>query len=201
MHQSTARHAQDCNARDRRRLRRRARALLFWRARSRSASPRRGVQGDRETSGRKTRRQPHLSACRADCRAVRISQLRVNSQRAANTLDTLRRALEHSADYAGRSPDSAVCGAAHNLCVMFGCPPKTPFQGDGGSAAPRATVFRAPGTNIILRSRSAHLPVPQHPRRRAAPRRSRVRTAPPPHRERSRAPTAACRGAWRCGSP
>ena len=47
------------------------------------------------------RRQPHLSACRAGCRAARLSQLRVNSQRTANVHRTLRRALEHSADYAG----------------------------------------------------------------------------------------------------
>lgn len=51
----------------------------------------------------------------------------------ANTLDTLRRALEHSADYAGRSPDSAACGAAHNFSALCsGARPKPPVLGDGG---------------------------------------------------------------------
>jgi hypothetical protein len=59
------------------------------------------VREDRKAIGQRMRRQPHLSACRAGRRAVRVSQLRVNSQRQSNTHRTLRRALEHSADYAG----------------------------------------------------------------------------------------------------
>ena len=105
--------------------------------------PAKVVREDRETSGQTMRRQPHLSACRADCRTVRISQHRVNSQRTATALRTLRRALEHSADYAGRSPDSAVCGAAHNFSALcLSARPKPPSRGMGGSSAPRATAFR-----------------------------------------------------------
>jgi hypothetical protein len=177
------------------------------------------VREDRETSGQRMRRQPHLSACRTGCRAARFSQLRVNSQRATNTLGTLRRALEHSADYAGPAaakaagPDSrrSACARASITqsrmyagassrdrlriisALCLGGRPKPPSRGMGGSSAPRATVLRFQGTNIIRRPRPAPLPAPRHPRRRAAPRRSRSQVAPPPHRERSRAPTATCR--------
>jgi hypothetical protein len=115
---------------------------------------------------------------------------------------TLRRALEHSADYAGRSPDSAVCGAAHNFSALcLGARPKPPSRGMGGlqHRGRRSSVHRR--TNITPRSRPALLPAPQHPTRRVAPRRPRPRTAPPPCQERSRAPIAAFRDAWRCGSP
>ena len=166
----------DCNARDRRRLRRRARALLFRAARSWSASPWGGARGS-GGGGQKTRRQPHLSACRTGCRAARLSQLRVNSQRTANRHRTLRRALEHSADYAGPAaarPQARTVGGvrarelrsitrsrvfrwllitrptAHNLCVMFGCPPKAPFQGEGG------LLFRTEGERCSVPRNQHH---------------------------------------------
>ena len=177
------------------------------------------VREDRETSGQTMRRQPHLSACRAGCRSAQLSQLRVNSQRAANTLDTLRRALEHSADYAGPAAarpqartvggadarrlvpitDSRVfhCASSRDRlriisALCLGARPKPPVLGDGGlfSTEGNGVPFTR---NIIRRSRPAPLPAPRHPRRRAAPRRSRARAAPPPHQERSRAPTATCR--------
>ena len=79
----------------------------------------------------------------------------VRLQRAANTLGTLRRALEHSADYAGRSPDSAVCGAAHNFSALcLGARPKPPSRGMGGSSAPRATLFHQHHSAISSRASS-----------------------------------------------
>jgi hypothetical protein len=135
------------------RLRRRARALLLSSS-THAARAHGAVREDQETSGRKMRRQPHLSACRANCRSARLSQHRVNSQRATNRCCTLRRALEHSADYAGRSPDSRRCRCssvrihhlvptvtlplvarptAHNFSALcLGARPKPPVLGDGG---------------------------------------------------------------------
>jgi len=134
--------ARDCNVRDRRRLRRRARALLFWAARSWSASPSGGARGSGdEWSEDAASAAPfsvpgQLSIGPSQSTSVRL-------QRTANTLDTLRRALEHSADYAGRSPDSAVCGAAHNFSALcLGARPKPPSRGMGakGSSARQRRV-------------------------------------------------------------
>ncbi len=176
--------ARDCNARDRRRLGRRARALLFWPARSRSASPRGSTRGsgdersDDAASAAPFSVPGQLSSSPAQSTS---SQQSAHDEHAR----TLRRALEHSADYAGPAaarPQARTVGGVrrssaqdHNTvpthsrtssrqsrlriisALCLGDRPKPPSRGMGGNGR----TSMSPSSAISLRMyRTRILPSP-----------------------------------------
>ena len=107
----------------------------FEPARSRAAIPSSGARGS-GGGGLKMWRQPHPSACAQAHAAgghLNIAQIMRGLRREAQvrTVGGVR----------GRRCLLAE-PTAHNPCVMFQCPPKAPFQGDGGGLPPAMACGR-----------------------------------------------------------
>ena len=159
----------DCNARDRRRPRRRARALLFLGRTLTEPEPMGWCERVEETAVRRCGVSRTFQRAGPTIERPGSVNIGVNSQRTANTRRTLRRALEHSADYAGRGPDSAVCGAAHNFSALcLGARPKPPSRGMG------VGLISDPAPDVQHQELARAPPRPPPPLKRRAVR-------PPPH--------------------
>lgn len=134
--------APDCSGRDKRRLRRLARALLFLFANTQCVR----ATGCEAQGAKRFDREPPLGAAGASRVAGSAQRLRANEhgeaggrgieQRGASphfTASVFARCagIEHSAHYAA----AADCAAHNDPCVMFACTPKAPFGGWGAVRA------------------------------------------------------------------